>query len=56
MVHSTYLIELRDNKTNNFNLFPVPSTYAGEIDDILVFAHTARSLGELIVSDAQEIN
>eukprot|EP00111_Clytia_hemisphaerica_P009761 TCONS_00028618-protein len=45
MVHSTYLIELRNNKTDNLQFFPVVSSYENEVDDILVFAHTARNLG-----------
>jgi hypothetical protein len=45
MVHSTYLIDLRNNKTNDLQLYPIVPSYTGDIDDILVFAHTARVLG-----------
>ncbi|XP_020906140.1 procollagen galactosyltransferase 1-A-like, partial [Exaiptasia diaphana] len=43
MIHSTYLIDLRRNITNKLVYYPPPDSYRGEIDDVLIFAYSARS-------------
>ncbi|KAK3739374.1 hypothetical protein QZH41_015762, partial [Actinostola sp. cb2023] len=45
MIHSTYLVDLRRNITNHLVFYPPPTGYMGEIDDILIFAYSARSSG-----------
>ncbi|XP_065068695.1 procollagen galactosyltransferase 1-like [Rhopilema esculentum] len=45
MVHSTYLIELRQPITKGLRYFPPFEEYHGEIDDILLFAYSARKAG-----------
>ena len=47
MVHSTMLIDLRSNLTDTLMFYPIPLTYSGDIDDILVFAHSAKQSGNL---------
>lgn len=45
MVHSTYLIDLRQKITDNLYYLP-DKEYTGELDDILVFAYSARMAGK----------
>jgi len=42
MIHSTYLIDLQYYSTDNLQYYPPPQDYFGEVDDILIFAFTAR--------------
>ena len=46
MIHSTYLIDLRQKITDNLFYLPAKD-YNGELDDILVFAYSARLAGRL---------
>ena len=48
MIHSTFLINIQHNLTDKLQFYPVQDTYTVEIDDILVFAHTAKFAGNLI--------
>ena len=45
MVHSTHLIDLRLKMTSVLKYSPSPEDYDGPIDDIIVFAHSARTNG-----------
>eukprot|EP00794_Sanderia_malayensis_P015863 gene15863-17461_t len=45
MIHSTYLIDLRAEKTKQLKYDPPSEVYHGEIDDILILAHSARTSG-----------
>ena len=45
MVHSTYLVDLRQPVTKGLRYFPPFEEYHGEIDDILLFAYSARKAG-----------
>jgi collagen beta-1,O-galactosyltransferase len=45
MIHSTYLIDIRQKITSNLTYYPSPTDYTGEIDDILIFAYSARTSG-----------
>ena len=45
MIHSTYLIDLQYYSTDNLQYYPPPQDYSGEVDDILVFAFSARKAG-----------
>ncbi len=48
MIHSTYLIDLQDDVAKQLQYYPPPSSYDGEVDDVLILAHSARVLGEFI--------
>ncbi|XP_047134313.1 procollagen galactosyltransferase 2 isoform X1 [Hydra vulgaris] len=45
MVHSTMLIDMRSNLTDTLMFYPIPLSYSGVIDDILVFAQSAKHSG-----------
>ena len=45
MIHSTILIDLRKAISDKLRYNPPLASYAGEEDDILVFAHSARTAG-----------
>ena len=45
MIHSTMLIDLRKETSDKLRYNPPLASYAGEEDDILVFAHSARTAG-----------
>ena len=45
MVHSTHLIDLRLKMTSALKYSPSPKDYNGPIDDIIIFAHSARTNG-----------
>lgn len=45
MVHSVYLIDLQYYSTDNLQYYPAPEDYHGEVDDILIFAFSARKSG-----------
>jgi len=45
MIHSTLLIDLRKTISDKLRYNPPLASYAGEEDDILVFAHSARAAG-----------
>lgn len=45
MIHSTMLIDLRKATSDKLRYNPPLASYAGEEDDILVFAHSARTAG-----------
>lgn len=45
MIHSTMLIDLRKTTSDKLRYNPPLASYAGEEDDILVFAHSARTAG-----------
>ncbi|XP_033643048.1 procollagen galactosyltransferase 1-like [Asterias rubens] len=44
MVHSTYLINLRDKKSTQL-MYSAPPEYSGDVDDMLTFAFSARKAG-----------
>lgn len=46
MIHSTILIDLRKTISDKLRYNPPLANYAGEEDDILVFAHSARMAGK----------
>ena len=46
MIHSTMLIDLRKTISDQLRYNPALPSYQGEEDDILVFAHSARSAGK----------
>ena len=45
MVHSTLLIDLRLEASTVLNYTPPPADYDGFVDDIIIFAHSARTNG-----------
>ncbi|XP_031561834.1 procollagen galactosyltransferase 2-like isoform X2 [Actinia tenebrosa] len=45
MIHSTYLVDLRQRVSSNLTYYPPPPKYKGEVDDILIFAYSARTAG-----------
>ncbi|XP_057289831.1 procollagen galactosyltransferase 1-A-like [Hydractinia symbiolongicarpus] len=45
MVHSTYLIHLRNNATDKLQFYPIEEAYTGALDDILIFADSAKRAG-----------
>lgn len=46
MIHSTILIDLQKAISDKLRYNPPLASYAGEEDDILVFAHSARIAGK----------
>lgn len=48
MIHSTILIDLRKTITDKLSYNPPLASYHGEQDDILVFAHSARTAGIML--------
>lgn len=49
MVHSTYLIHLRNNATDKLQFYPIEEAYTGALDDILIFADSAKRAGCILV-------
>ena len=45
MVHSTLLTDLRLEASTVLNYTPPPADYDGFVDDIIIFAHSARTNG-----------
>lgn len=48
MVHSTYLIDLRKEASRQLVLYPPHSEYSWALDDVIVFAYSARMAGEML--------
>ena len=48
MVHSTFLIDLRLEASTKLAYWPASSTYDSDIDDMLLFGHSAREAGEAV--------
>ena len=48
MIHSTILIDLRLEASENFTLFPIPSSYIGHIDDLLIFAAAVKNSSRIL--------
>ena len=44
MIHSTILINLRQSNTDEIQLSPIPSTYKGPIDDLLIFSYVVQRI------------
>lgn len=59
MIHSTILIDLRKTITDKLRYNPPLASYHGEEDDILVFAHSARTAGKqmlyLLISTTSQL-
>ena len=49
MVHSTFLIDLRLEASTKLAYWPASSTYNSDIDDMLLFGHSAREAGEVVL-------
>ncbi|XP_066919422.1 procollagen galactosyltransferase 2-like [Clytia hemisphaerica] len=47
MIHSAILIHLRDSNTDDIQLSPVPASYKGMIDDLLIFAFVIQKIAKL---------
>ena len=43
MIHSTILFNMKDEKMDALQLYPVPSTYKGPINDLLIFAYATQT-------------
>lgn len=46
MVHSTYLVDLRKEASRQLAFYPPHPEYSWAIDDVIVFAYSARMAGE----------
>lgn len=46
MVHSTYLVDLRKEASRQLAFYPPHSEYSWAVDDVIVFAYSARRAGE----------
>lgn len=46
MVHSTYLLDLRKEASQQLAFYPPHSEYSWALDDVIVFAYSARMAGE----------
>lgn len=57
MVHSTYLVDLRKEASRNLAFYPPHEEYNWALDDVIVFAYSARMAGEenIISSWCQEL-
>lgn len=42
VIHSTFLVEIRSPTTKGLAYDPPPMDYEGPIDDIIIFAHSAK--------------
>ena len=49
MVHSTFLIDLRLEISTKLAYWPALANYNSDIDDILLFAHSAREAGRTAI-------
>lgn len=47
MVHSTYLMDLRKEASRQLAFYPPHPEYSWALDDVIVFAYSARMAGEL---------
>jgi len=47
MVHSTILIDLRLEASTKLAYWPPLDNYKSDVDDILLFAHSAREAGTI---------
>ena len=45
MVHSTFLVDLRLEASTKLAYWPPLANYKSDVDDILLFAHSARQSG-----------
>ncbi|TRZ04917.1 hypothetical protein HGM15179_022190 [Zosterops borbonicus] len=45
MVHSTFLLDLRRERSRDLAFYPPPPGYSGAFDDIIVFAAACRHAG-----------
>lgn len=48
MVHSTYLVDLRKEASRQLAFYPPHSEYSWALDDVIVFAYSARMAGEML--------
>ena len=46
LVHSTFLVDLRTEVSKQLSYWPVPEGYHWDIDDIIIFAFSARVNGK----------
>lgn len=46
MVHSTYLVDLRKEASRQLAFYPPHSEYSWALDDVIVFAYSARMAGK----------
>lgn len=46
MVHSTYLVDLRKEASRQLAFYPPHPEYSWTLDDVIVFAYSARMAGE----------
>lgn len=46
MVHSTYLVDLRKEASRQLAFYPPHPEYSWAIDDVIIFAYSARMAGE----------
>uniref|UniRef100_A0A8U7P817 procollagen galactosyltransferase n=1 Tax=Corvus moneduloides TaxID=1196302 RepID=A0A8U7P817_CORMO len=55
MVHSTFLLDLRRERSRSLAFYPPPPGYAGAFDDIIVFAAACREAGvQMFVSNREQ--
>lgn len=45
MVHSTYLVDLRKEASRELGFYPPHPEYSWALDDVIVFAYSARMAG-----------
>lgn len=48
MVHSTYLVDLRKEASRQLAFYPPHPEYRWALDDVIVFAYSARTAGEAL--------
>jgi len=48
MVHSTFLIDLRLEASTKLAYWPPSPTYDSDIDDMLLFRHSANEAGDIL--------
>lgn len=46
MVHSTYMVDLRKEASRQLAFYPPHPEYSWVLDDVIVFAYSARMAGE----------
>lgn len=47
MVHSTMLVDLQTVASTGLSFWPTPAGYNGPIDDVIIFAYSARINSEV---------
>lgn len=47
MVHSTYLVDLQKEASRQLAFYPPHPEYSWALDDVIVFAYSARMAGEM---------